>query len=292
MSVHKGRHLMGYRARAAGAPWLACFLLLSLADVPAPAMSADSAIAKYARMRKHPFLFQPWPADVFDPKFLELLQSIKEGKSVDELLQSKLLVKQVDGVYSFPMLKLDFCEKFLAEIDNYFASGLPIRRPNSMNNYGLIVNEIGMEPSLTALQQQYILPLAKLLYPKQGQAFHAHHSFMVQYKAGKDLGLDMHTDDSDVTLNVCMGREFTGAGLSFCGYVGQPDHRLFQTAYQVYSLSCSLAFFSFSFSFSLFSLFLLSLSPFTLSLRPHAYIHTPAREGSCGDSPGDQTSRC
>jgi hypothetical protein len=289
--MYNGRRLLGSRARATGAPWLACFLLLSLADLP-PAMSADSAIDKYAKMRKHPFLFQPWPADVFDPKFLELVQSIKEGKSLEELLQSKLLVKQVDGVYSFPMLKHDFCDKFLAEIDSYFASGLPIRRPNSMNNYGLIVNEIGMEPSITALQQQYILPLAKLLYPKQGHAFHAHHSFMVEYKAGHDLGLDMHTDDSDVTLNVCMGREFTGAGLSFCGYVGQPDHRLFQTAYQVYSLSCSLAFFSFSFSFSLFSLFLLSLSPFTLSLRPHAYIHTPAREGSCGDSPGDQTSRC
>jgi hypothetical protein len=27
--------------------------------------------------------------------------------------------------------------------------------------------------------QAYILPLAKILYPKQGQAFHAHHSFMV-----------------------------------------------------------------------------------------------------------------
>ena len=53
------------------------------------------------------------------------------------------------------MLKLDFCDKFLAEIDNYFASGLPIRRPNSMNNYGLIVNEIGMEPSITALQHVY-----------------------------------------------------------------------------------------------------------------------------------------
>ena len=32
---------------------------------------------------------------------------------------------------------------------------------------------------------------------------------------GHDLGLDMHTDDSDVTLNVCLGREFTGAGESY-----------------------------------------------------------------------------
>ena len=47
---------------------------VSLASPATPAMSADSAIAKYARMRKHPFLFEPWPTDVFDPKFLELIQ--------------------------------------------------------------------------------------------------------------------------------------------------------------------------------------------------------------------------
>jgi hypothetical protein len=58
------------------------------------------------------------------------------------------------------MLKLDFCDKFLAEIDNYFASGLPVRRPNNMHNYGLIVNEIGMENSITALQQAYTCPEA------------------------------------------------------------------------------------------------------------------------------------
>ena len=35
---------------------------------------------------------------------------------------------------------------------------------------------------------------------------------MVKYKSGEDRGLDMHIDDSDVTLNVCLGREFTGSG--------------------------------------------------------------------------------
>mgnify|MGYP003333528851 CR=1 FL=1 len=45
---------------------------------------------------------------------------------------------------------------------------------------------------------------------------------MVQYKHGEDLGLDMHTDASDVTLNVCLGKEFTGAGLTFCGVRGDP----------------------------------------------------------------------
>ena len=36
----------------------------------------------------------------------------------------------------------------------------------------------------------------------------------------------MHTDDSDVTLNVCLGREFEASGLTFCGDMGSPDHRL------------------------------------------------------------------
>jgi hypothetical protein len=69
------------------------------------------------------------------------------------------------------MLSIAFCERFLEETDNYLASGLPIRRPNSMNNYGLIVNEIGLEPSITHFQQNYILSVAKLLYPKQAILF-------------------------------------------------------------------------------------------------------------------------
>ena len=30
----------------------------------------------------------------------------------------------------------------------------------------------------------------------------------------------MHTDDSDVTFNVCLGRDFEAAGLTFCGMLG------------------------------------------------------------------------
>ena len=98
-------------------------------------------------------------------------------------------------------------------------------RPNSMNNYGVIVNQIGMRPLIDDLQRKCLLPLTKLLFPKQGSRFDKHHSFMVKYKSGEDRGLDMHHDDSDVTLNVCLGREFTGATLSFCGGFGAADHR-------------------------------------------------------------------
>ena len=65
-----------------------------------------------------------------------------------------------------------------------------------MNNYGVILNLIGMRPLLDAFQRDYILPLTRLLFPVEGGTFSSHHSFMVQYKQGEDLGLDMHHDDS------------------------------------------------------------------------------------------------
>ena len=122
-----------------------------------------------------------------------LLCAVRARQGVEALLEEGLMKKEVEGVFSFPMFQGSFCDKFLEEVDKYFATGLPIRRPNSMNNYGLIVYEIGLEPAITQLQQTRILPIAKLLYPKQGFALNAQHSFMVEYKAGHDLGLDMHT---------------------------------------------------------------------------------------------------
>ena len=60
----------------------------------------------------------------------------------------------MEGVYSFPMFSDEFCAMFIEEVEYYAESGLPVRRPNSMNNYGLIVNEIGMEPMISNLQVQ------------------------------------------------------------------------------------------------------------------------------------------
>ena len=82
-----------------------------------------------------------------------------------------------------------------------------------MNNYGLILNEIGMEPAMDAAAGAVLSPVAEALFPAQGGGcLDGHHSFIVQYSEGADLGLDMHTDDSDVTFNVCLGKEFSGAG--------------------------------------------------------------------------------
>ena len=35
-----------------------------------------------------------------------------------------------------------------------------------------------------------------------------------------------------VTFNICLGRDFEGAGLTFCGYMGQAEHRHFSYRHQ------------------------------------------------------------
>ena len=52
------------------------------------------------------------------------------------------------------------------------------------------------------------------LFPGVGSHFDRHHTFVVRYKVGEDLGLDMHTDDSDVTFNVCLGKTSRAQGFN------------------------------------------------------------------------------
>eukprot|EP00913_Durusdinium_trenchii_P030473 g28544.t1 len=155
-----------------------------------------------------------------------------------QLLASGLIKEIIpDLVFSFPVFTLEFCTLLMEEIRNFYGSKLPARRPNSMNNYGIILNEIGLEPMIFDLQDALIQPLASVLFPLEGSELESHHSFTIRYKGGEDTHLDVHTDDSDVTFNVNIFGNYTGAPLVFCGINGEPDHRHFRTAYQHQTLS-------------------------------------------------------
>jgi hypothetical protein len=58
-----------------------------------------------------------------------------------------------------------------------------------MNNYGLIVNEIGMENVITALQTSYLQPICSYLFGEEGAQLDGHHSFMVAYQVLTTTGL-------------------------------------------------------------------------------------------------------
>lgn len=188
-----------------------------------------TTIKKYATIAKHQEFFctplvlrEEW----FEPTFWRAHQ-----ENTPEAWRGLLEEHLENEVYSFKMLSERFCELLLEEIFNFYDSGLPARRPNSMNNYGIILNEIGLEPLIDGLQAM-LQPLGDMLWPGAGSDWDGHHCFIVRYREGEDLGLDMHTDDSDVTFNLCLGLEFKGAGLQFCGLMGAPNHRRHTLTYQ------------------------------------------------------------
>lgn len=66
------------------------------------------------------------------------------------------------------------------------------------------------------LRTDYLLPLARLLYPDWvGKGLDSHRAFVVKYYMGEDVELSYHFDNAEVTLNVCLGSEFTGGDLYF-----------------------------------------------------------------------------
>jgi len=170
-------------------------------------------------------------SDVLVPELHEALASLKSGDSAP---MRAMMREELPGlVFSFPMFSVPFCEMLLEEVEAYEGSGMPVQRPNSMNNYGLILNQVGMEHWMSALQLAVTQPISELLFPEEGAHLDGHHSFTVRYTAGEDLGLDMHTDDSDVTFNICLGKPgFTAAGLTFCGMMAKHDHRRFKLKYK------------------------------------------------------------
>mmetsp|Transcript_71269 Transcript_71269/g.200628 ORF Transcript_71269/g.200628 Transcript_71269/m.200628 type:complete len:531 (+) Transcript_71269:157-1749(+) len=169
-------------------------------------------------------------SDVLVPELHHALGALKAG---DQAPMRAMMTEELPQlVYSFPMFSHSFCETLLGEAEHYEGSGMHIQRPNSMNNYGLILNQVGMEHWMSMLQLVVAQPISNLIFPDEGEFLDSHHSFTVRYMAGEDLGLDMHTDDSDVTFNVCLGKPgFTAAGLTFCGVMAKQDHRVFKLKY-------------------------------------------------------------
>jgi hypothetical protein len=151
------------------------------------------------------------------------------SESRDRALRALCSPTSVDGVFSIEMFTAATCEMLLNEIENFERLASENRwhtsAPNSMNNYGTILTDIGMAPWIDKLQAQVLAPVARLLFPREGAELDGHHTFTVKYAPTMDRKLDMHHDNSDVTFNISLGKVFDGAGLTFCGMLGEPRHR-------------------------------------------------------------------
>lgn len=165
----------------------------------------------------HKELFTMHATNFFVPSFIKAIHD----ENTDESFRS-IMSEPAPGIFTFDMLQPQFCDLLLKEVENIEKwvcdTKCKIMRPNIMNRYGAVLDDFGMENMLQKLMEDFVRPIAKVLFPEVGgSTLDSHHGFVVQYGIDKDVDLGFHVDDAEVTLNVCLGTEFAGGELFFRG---------------------------------------------------------------------------
>ncbi|XP_053443919.1 2-oxoglutarate and iron-dependent oxygenase domain-containing protein 2 isoform X2 [Nycticebus coucang] len=159
------------------------------------------------------------------PEFLAAAQySTSPGADLKGLLQQLEILSEKKRIYRVPVFTALFCQALLEELDHFEQSDMPKGRPNTMNNYGVLLHELGLdEPLVTPLRECFLQPLLALLYPDCGGGqLDSHRAFVVKYAPSQDRELGCHHDNAELTLNVALGRTFTGGALYFGGLFQAP----------------------------------------------------------------------
>uniref|UniRef100_A0A1A8DV75 2-oxoglutarate and iron-dependent oxygenase domain containing 2 n=1 Tax=Nothobranchius kadleci TaxID=1051664 RepID=A0A1A8DV75_NOTKA len=149
----------------------------------------------------------------------EFKQLVEYCRSRNANKEGLLLLLKVAAprVYRLPVFEKHFCEELVEELEHFEQSSAPKGRPNTMNHYGIPLNELGFDEGfVTPLREQYLQPITSLLYPDcGGHSLDSHKAFVVKYDMKEDLDLSYHYDNAEITLNVSLGKEFTDGNLYF-----------------------------------------------------------------------------
>ena len=132
------------------------------------------------------------------------------------------------GVKSLPFFKESFAKRLIREVEHIEANHSDIvERPNSMNNYGLVLQEYALFDLFTRVVREALQPLARAVLPEfmLDFEFDSQHVFVVEYAIEKDKDLANHMDESLVTANVNLGKTFAGGAVSFQGVRQTPSEQ-------------------------------------------------------------------
>jgi len=132
-------------------------------------------------------------------------------------------------VFSFPLLREDFCRDVAEECAHYLAfreawvAARGGEAPPGTLRERLTVAEVGLG-ALEGFLLETLGPLIRRLFPGPVGAVDHAHAYTVGYGAAEDAARNVtrralipHTDDAEVTLNVCLGAQFAGGRLKFHG---------------------------------------------------------------------------
>uniref|UniRef100_A0A915KNI3 Fe2OG dioxygenase domain-containing protein n=1 Tax=Romanomermis culicivorax TaxID=13658 RepID=A0A915KNI3_ROMCU len=178
---------------------------------------------------------------ILDPVFIDICRRSLEMIAVNFLSYMELY--GVGGsefrLYQFPVFTESFCVKLIEEIDNFNKNPyIPKERPNTMNKYGVLLDEMGMLPLIDEVRKSYLNHLSKCLFPDVfDDTLDSHRAFTVAYTRDTEAELGFHYDNAEVTLNVALDdcNSFKGGQVYFCGMRNDPiestsccavDHKL------------------------------------------------------------------
>eukprot|EP00301_Raphidiophrys_heterophryoidea_P007560 c12911_g1_i5.p1 GENE.c12911_g1_i5~~c12911_g1_i5.p1 ORF type:complete len:331 (-),score=68.29 c12911_g1_i5:70-1062(-) len=183
---------------------------------------------------------------VCDPQFTQLMQLVAQQNHTSTSLTIDKLIPflefEADGVVSLPLLSPSFCQRLVAEGQRFtdFAKTSSIELP-----FGVVpLNLMHMEWLTTQLLNHVIGPLSSTLFAEElhdGTLDWAY-GYVIGYVGASQQQtqaaqsqlrnrLVVHSDDSEVTLNVCLSDGFEGGELILQGHRGTVDEGAAQATY-------------------------------------------------------------
>ncbi|XP_023645577.1 uncharacterized PKHD-type hydroxylase At1g22950 [Capsella rubella] len=163
----------------------------------------------------------------FDPEMFFLPAFLKVVR--------RIMSEPFPGLFVFQMFQRDFFEKLIVEAENFsnwaHENKFPIRRPYNKSKCSVVLEDFGLGIMLDKIMQDFIFPLCKgksilkciqttflVFFPDVcGAMFDARHGFYMETGEDKEAELGFHVDDSDITLNVCLRKQFEGGKMLFAG---------------------------------------------------------------------------
>ena len=162
------------------------------------------------------------------------LQDVLIGKvhvDLDIGYLAELMDEELYDVYSFPLLSADFCSKLQGYV-RAVAKMLQQESKEYSHLHSTIrdLDTIGLGWLNDILFHVILKPISSHLFQESemmGRDLDWRQGYIAAYSASPSEAkprqrLVPHTDDSEVTMNVCIGDDFTGGNLHFKGLRGTP----------------------------------------------------------------------
>ena len=167
---------------------------------------------------QEPAPYQPRHPDLTQPQEADLAGPWRTPTASDPL---RGMEEVHPGIFAGPVFSESWCQRVIEEVthrNQWRDSSGGDHAPNTMHHSGVLATEIGIASSLNRLMQEQLQAFveAHLAEHHVGKLVDCH-AYVVTYSAHEQADLGFHVDDSQVTLNLCLGSVFEGSELYFEG---------------------------------------------------------------------------